>query len=183
MQKRIPKVYLSGPIEFAKDGGVGWREVASKFLRSKGFEVFNPIESSIQLLNSHSISSVQEYNDLKKAATSDLSSRNKYIQATRSFIDFDLKELKSSDLVLAILDKTVSGGTSGELTISRDLGIPVIALAQEEDFLSMSAWTFSCANEIFWIKEENFSEELSDILEDICEYLNVIAESESMETL
>lgn len=176
MQEKPAKIYLSGPIEFATDGGVGWRKIATDYLRAKGFEVFNPIESSLELLNSVGINSVQEYNDLKKMAATDSSLMDKYIEATRLFIDYDIKQLKSSDIVFALLDKTASGGTAGELTVARDICLPVIALANKNEMIQMSAWVFSCVNEIIWFNPETFAIEFSEALEDLANYLEVVIE-------
>lgn len=141
------KIYLSGPIEFAKDNGANWRELAEKRLLENDFLVFNPVTASDNVLSKHDIDSVASYNKLKTEFDGDVTRTklNRYINVTKDFIKLDIHELRTSDMVLACINNVPSAGTAGEITLAKHLGIPVVAFI-ETDLKNVSGWLLGCVD-------------------------------------
>lgn len=140
------KVYLSGPIENAQDNGVGWREELAPKLKDLGFDIFNPIDASDPILNRFMFKSVAEYNQAK----SNENLYGLYIAATDAFIQLDMDEVRTSDILLVFLSKTFSAGTAGEVTLAKHLNIPVIGFLDTNTKVSdISGWTLGCIDEIY----------------------------------
>jgi nucleoside 2-deoxyribosyltransferase len=157
------KVYLSGPMEYAPDGGEGWRETAEKTL-GDSFNIFNPCKSSVEILERNRISSVQEYNHLKKTIQFDTNAYHKYLNTTKQFFNLDIDELSSSDIVLAQVNELASGGTSGELTLACAIyKIPIIGFC-DGDISKISGWTLSCIDYFFFRTEWNTTAPLIDAI-------------------
>lgn len=141
------KVYLSGPMEYAADGGTGWREVAEKRLLEAGFDTFNPCRSSEGILRRANLGTPEEYNQLKKSIQDNHKDRERYLDVTRQFIKLDLTELRTSHLVLVQVDRVASGGTAGELTLAHHLDIPVVGFCPG-DIAQVSGWVLGCIDHL-----------------------------------
>lgn len=162
------KVYLSGPMEFAADGGVGWRSVAEAFLLSQGLEVFNPVNSSQEILDKWNISSVAEYNELK------VSDPTLFCKVTHDLIEIDLLHIRQSDFVFVKLDATGSGGTSGELTMAHTLGKSIFGVVDRTNLKKVSGWALSCIDAVSWYDETNFDTTLQSALEEMIDLIRVV---------
>lgn len=134
-RKRSPQVYLSGGMEFSGDFGVGWRKDITPHLNSLGYLVHNPVieQPKFSGYNTKAVKELRK-NDF-----------DKFLQVTKTIVDNDLASLKDSSLVVCVLDESVlkGAGTIGELTCSRQMGIPVISLLNiDKD--KIPAWLFGC---------------------------------------
>jgi hypothetical protein len=83
------RVYLSGPIDDAKDLGVGWRRTITPFLKSLGVIVVDPTDKPINIQDGdiEHISLRQEYRDNKD-----------YAQLSRLMHDIRVFDLRCTDL-------------------------------------------------------------------------------------
>lgn len=139
-----PKIYLSGAMEYVPDGGADWRTRVEKTLGYADLEVFNPCTSGTDLLSRMGLD-VDTYHKLKYGTESEFT---RFQEITNVFIDLDLAELRTSHLVLAKLCAKGSGGTAGELTVARVLGIPVIAFCEDE-ISDVSGWVGTLPEKLF----------------------------------
>lgn len=163
------RVYLSGPIEYAEDHGVNWRNKVKEALALVGdVELVDPCDSSLQLLAEHGIESVDDYHGLKYGSQDD---QELFRAATRTLISHDVNEVRRSDLLFTKISHVASGGTSGEITLARFLDIPVIAFC-EDNIQEVSGWVQSVPNMLF--TGEDCLERTIDTLHNP-EFRNVIA--------
>lgn len=139
------RVYLSGPIEYSADHGANWREKAETELAKHGIQCFNPLRSSLAILRACGVSSIEEYSKLKHGTEDE---RRKFKAITNRLIDIDLQEIRTSHIVLAKISETFSGGTAGELTVSRFLNIPTVAFC-DDDITKVSGWVQACPDCLF----------------------------------
>jgi nucleoside 2-deoxyribosyltransferase len=160
----MSKVYLSGPIESSPDSGSGWRQVAQERLEAFGYTVFNPVIASGPLLKEYGFLDHDDYRKTKMLIQDSFVAFQQVKRVTEAFIKQDLEELKSSDLVLVYMDKHFSGGTAGELTVAKDLGIPVIACCHEE-LSNISSWMLACTDYVFFLKKSLESTPLEEALQ------------------
>ena len=109
MLQRGNLVYLAGPIEAASDHGRGWRTTADRELRSMGYSVYNPSADEQIILEPFGLKSCEEFLALKKDPTTFA----RFREIMQQIILYDLEKLEESRAVLALLDKTLSGGTAG----------------------------------------------------------------------
>jgi nucleoside 2-deoxyribosyltransferase len=147
LRKQNPKVFLSGPMEYAHDGGVDWRLVAEARFKEAGFRVFNPCNISEDVLKPHKLT-VASYNKLKKTINTNLHDYQHYVEATKDIVEIDCDELRTSDFVLAKISKLASGGTAGELTLARHFGIPVAAFC-DDPLETVSGWVLGLCPHIW----------------------------------
>jgi nucleoside 2-deoxyribosyltransferase len=142
------RVYLSGPIEYAADGGKGWRNQLKERFAGSDFVLVDPCDSSLPILQRSGLVSVNEYHRLKQNFEAYPSNKQIFHSATRNLIDHDINEVRKADLLFAKISETASGGTSGELTLAYFLGIPIIAFC-EEDLSTVSGWVQSLPRSLF----------------------------------
>lgn len=139
-------VYLAGPIEWAEDYGKGWRDVADKALRGLGYRVYNPSSDEQSILEPFGLKSSEEFLKLKKGPAT----FSRFREIMKGIIKYDLAKLEESDAVLVYLDRTLSGGTAGEVTVARWLmNKPVYAIVKPEDLPLISGWVGACLTHIF----------------------------------
>lgn len=160
------KVYLSGPMEYAADGGEGWREVAEQHLLLNNFDVFNPCKSSVRILEQNKLTDAAHYNELKKTIQDNNIDYAKYLAVTKQFIVLDLLELRTSHIVLVKVDKTASGGTAGELTLAYHLGIPVVGFCTGE-INEVSGWILGCINDFHYLTKDQLADPLYQALNSV----------------
>ncbi len=147
------KVYLAGAIEHAPDGGAGWREELTPFLKEKlNHEIFNPCLEEVNILTE------EESRFFRQWKSED---PHRFRQTMRKLIETDLNMLVNEiDYVICLWDDHVlnGGGTHGELTMAYYHRIPVymVSTIPRE---KMSSWIVGCSTEVF----DNF-EELKDFL-------------------
>jgi hypothetical protein len=134
--------YLSGPIEYAEDGGRLWRRKLAPYLREQlGHRVYYPAEDEKKNLNEEEAAHFREW----KATDVE-----RFRRAVRKIIAFDLDIIENhADYLICYWDALPkSGGTSAELTIAHRKGIPVYlvtTLAPKE----ISGWMLGCSDHVF----------------------------------
>ena len=139
--------YLSGPIEYAADGGRLWRRKLAPYLRAElGHRVYDPAEDEKKNLTDEEAAHFREWK------SSDV---ERFRRVVRKIIAFDLDIVENqADYVVCHWDaQAKSGGTSAELTIAHRKGIPVYlvsALPPKE----ISGWMLGCSDQLFSSIEE-----------------------------
>ncbi|HYK91045.1 MAG TPA: hypothetical protein VE398_19895 [Acidobacteriota bacterium] len=140
-------VYLAGAIEYAPDHGRRWRREITPFLRDRlGHQVYDPAEDERKSLTN------EEQRNLRRWKVCDLA---RFQATVRKIIDYDLDIVSRSDYVVCCWDEycTQGAGTSAELTLAHQRGIPVYLVTQmpvEE----VSGWVLACSSRIFASFEE-----------------------------
>ncbi|HEV8232926.1 MAG TPA: hypothetical protein VGQ75_11310 [Thermoanaerobaculia bacterium] len=137
------KVYLSGAIEHAEDGGTGWRRELSGLLRDElRHEVYDPAADEKKNLTE------EEQVDFRRWKVEDPA---RFRATVRKIIAWDLDRVENeADYLIALWDRAAAagGGTAAEVTLAHRLGKPVYLL------LSMpaaeaSGWVLAAATEVF----------------------------------
>jgi len=133
------KVYLSGAIEYAPDGGSVWREEITKWLKDRlHHEVFNPAIQSTLLTQEEQVNfrqwKVENYPQFKATV--------------RKLIQRDLEAIINEiDYMICYWEEGVlrGGGTHGELTMAYYLKkriYTVLGMPREE----ISSWILGCSS-------------------------------------
>jgi nucleoside 2-deoxyribosyltransferase len=137
--------YLSGPIEFAADGGKLWRRKLTPFLHNDlGHRVYDPAEDEKKNLTDEE---VQNFRAWKETDV------ERFRRVVRKIIQFDLDIIENrTDYVICCLNDgcaaASSGGTSSELTFAHRRGIPVY-LVTDAPVKEISGWILACADRVF----------------------------------
>ena len=134
--------YLAGAIEYAPDGGRGWRREIGAFLRDGlAHAVYDPAEDERKSL------SEEEQRNLRAWKTADL---GRFQQAVRKIIAFDLDVVRRADYVVCFWDESGlrGGGTSAEVTFAHIWGVPVY-LVSSLPIQQLSGWVLGCCSEVF----------------------------------
>ncbi|MFZ3216291.1 MAG: hypothetical protein WA192_09555 [Candidatus Acidiferrales bacterium] len=134
--------YLSGPIEYAEDGGRLWRRKLAPFLREQlGHRVYDPAEDEKKNLSDEEAAHFREWksNDIER-----------FRRVVRKIIAFDLDVIENqADYLVCYWDAQArSGGTSAELTIAHRKGIPVY-LVSSLPVEEISGWMLGCSDQAF----------------------------------
>ena len=137
------RVYLSGAIEHASDGGRGWREEIGRFLAEElGEEVYDPAADEKKDLTEEER---RHFRRWKSQAP------ERFREVVRKIIAWDLGYIQTqSDYVLAFWDDSAArgGGTAAEITLAYRLGKPVyVVLGMPLE--SASGWVLAAATEVF----------------------------------
>jgi hypothetical protein len=135
--------YLSGPIEFADDGGRLWRRKLSPFLRDQlGHRVYDPVEDEKKNLTDEEAAHFREWK------TADIDRFRRTVRKIIAF-DLDLIENKADYLICYWASNAPqSGGTSAELTVAHRKGIPVYLVSPLAHEL-ISGWMLGCSDQVF----------------------------------
>jgi nucleoside 2-deoxyribosyltransferase len=140
--------YLSGPIEFANDGGKLWRRKLAPFLRDDlGHRVYDPAEDEKKNLTDEEVAHFREWK------STDV---ERYRRTVRKIIAFDLDLIEhKADYMVCYWEEAdnVSGGTSAEMTAAHRKGIPVY-LVTPRPAAEISGWMLACADAVFPTVEE-----------------------------
>jgi nucleoside 2-deoxyribosyltransferase len=137
------KVYLSGAIEHASDGGRGWREAISELLRDElHHEVYDPAADEKKSLTDEELANFRRWK-LQEPA--------RFREVVRKIIawDLDLVE-READYLVALWDRAAAqgGGTAAEVTLAHRLGKPVYLLL-DMPATEASGWVLAAATEVF----------------------------------
>jgi len=142
------KVYLSGAIEHASDGGRAWRRQLAAFLRGDlGHEVYDPAADEKKCLTEEEL---RDYRRWKTEAP------DRFREVIRKIIAWDLDLIeKETDYVIALWDEASArgGGTAAEITLAHRLGKPVFVLLGMP-VREASGWVLAAADEISTTFEE-----------------------------
>lgn len=137
------RVYLSGAIEHASDGGRGWREELDRLLREElGHEVYDPAADEKKCLTDEELANFRGWK---------LRDPIRFRATVRKIIAWDLDKVEhDADYVIALWDHAAGrgGGTAAEVTLAHRLGKPVFLLLAMPS-REASGWILSAATEIF----------------------------------
>jgi nucleoside 2-deoxyribosyltransferase len=134
--------YLAGPMEFAEDYGMGWRERLRNELKEFGIRCILPNEEEAKF-----ISSQHELNDIKE------SDPQRYINIMRQFIKQDLQFVEGVDMIITCWEGERMSGTIGEATHAY-CSDQVSYLITSVPFKDIPGWFVACYSEIFTSVEE-----------------------------
>lgn len=130
-------------MEFAPDGGAGWRQDVGTFLRDElGFEPFDPCVNELEVLDP------EERQNFRRWKAED---RDRFLQVIRRIIHHDLTTLcERTGFVVCLWDEHCQkgAGTAGELTVAHLHNIPVYLVTSVPPS-SLSSWVVGCATEVF----------------------------------
>ena len=155
--KKKLAVYLAGPIENARDGGIGWRKELTPFIESLDIEVLDPCALEADKLRHFRPNRLPEsytdlfgnkrkpvkWYDLKNAKEPHLLER--FMVLMKTIIDYDLRLItRRADFVIALWNEP-SFGTASELTVAHTEGLEVYMVAKSE----IPAWVRGCVTKVF----------------------------------
>ena len=136
------RVYLSGGIEHAGDGGKGWRLEIGRFLAEEGCEVYDPARDEKKDLTNEERRNFRAWK---------LGSPERFRDTVRKIIAWDLGRIETqTDCLLAFWDDAAArgGGTAAEITLAYRLGKPVY-LVLGMPRAAASGWILAAATEVF----------------------------------
>lgn len=158
-----PLAYLSGAIEHAADGGIGWRREMGRFLQEElGHRVYDPAADQKKDLSEEERCSFRDWK---------LAEPDRFRGVVRKIIAWDLEWIESrADYLIALWDEPAArgGGTSAEITLAHRLGKPVY-LVLGMPRAAASGWVLACATEVFetfddltaFLRSEAFKKQVS----------------------
>jgi len=133
--KEAPLAYLSGAIANAPDGGAGWRNDIIPHLSALGYRIYNPVTDQPKATG-------VSRDVLKEQLKSDLDA---YQVSCQKIVKADLQAICHANIVVARIDKYLSAGSYGELTVARMKDIPVFAWVDLPGGIkSLPAWAVGC---------------------------------------
>jgi nucleoside 2-deoxyribosyltransferase len=142
------RIYLSGAIEHAGDGGRSWRRrVAGRLSGRPGVEVYDPAADEKKDL------AEEERREFRRWK---LESPDRFRETVRKIVAWDLDRVEQrTDVVIAYWDAAAAqgGGTAAEITLAYRLGKPVY-LVLGMPRAEASGWVLACAERVF----EDFDE-------------------------
>lgn len=144
------KVYLAGAMEFAPDGGVGWRQLVTEMLDDRGAIYFNPCTDESRILK------LYDYKNGKEFVESKIIDSKRFVKCMRELAEADLVEVRSADYVFVYITPGLGGGTAGELTCAKYIyNVPVVGVWHPDANLKeTSGWLYSCCDIVFDTLEE-----------------------------
>lgn len=134
--------YLSGSIEFADDGGRGWRVELTPFLLSLGHQVYDPAADRRKNLTEEEETNFRAW---KTAAP------EKFAAVVRKIIHWDLDIVEQrADAVVCYWDAGAGrgAGTQAEVTAAFRAGKPVYLVTPLPPS-EISGWILACATRVF----------------------------------
>ncbi len=135
-------IYLAGPIEAAKDRGVGWREKLAPILKEMGFKVYDPCQLEAKKTGMTVYDSNIALLDCKlKLKNPDSKiTRSKFIMIITAIQDNDELLVKKSDIVIGFFPKETSTiGSVDETWICRK-NEGVVYLVTDMEMERASSW-------------------------------------------
>ena len=139
----VPRAYLSGAIEHASDGGLGWRGEIGLFLAGElGHRVYDPAADEKKDLTDEELAHFRRWK---------LEDQARFREVVRKIIAWDLDRIQEeTDYVVALWDAASAqgGGTAAEITLAYRLGKPVyLVLGMPRN--AASGWVLAAATEVF----------------------------------
>lgn len=114
------KIYLAGPIEKTKDGGIYIRKNVRKMLESiSGVEIIDPCDFKI--------------NKRYKTLAEIVANNRNWKSLVRSVIDGDIDTVESVNLIVAVVNRAAGCGTTTEAVCAYRKGIPVVGYFTSAD--------------------------------------------------
>jgi hypothetical protein len=137
------RIYLSGGMEYADDGGTGWRDELQSWLERRfDAEVFNPPVESDRYFSLHHPN--LDHSTLKSLGVEEFRS------IVGPVIDRDCREVaEKADLIICRWDEAAmrGAGTQGELTLARYFNKQVFLLTAMP-LEAVPRWVIGCASTI-----------------------------------
>ena len=137
------RVYLSGAIEHAADGGRSWRRQIASFLADElGHRVYDPAADEKKNLTDEERRSFRSWK---------VEEPSLYQTVVRKIIGWDLDRIeRETDYLVALWDEESArgGGTAAEITVAYRLGKPVylvLGMPREQ----ASGWILAAADQVF----------------------------------
>lgn len=130
--------YLAGPIDFAEDLGVGWREDITGFLQDKrvGVEVFNPLE--------HPFHDVKTFDDVKRPYLKHLADTRQFDELRdqiKAINKWDLRAIDLSSFIIVNYNMEIHMcGTHEELFMAVGQNKPVLLIVKDKS--KMPKWLY-----------------------------------------
>lgn len=137
------RVYLSGAIEHAADGGRSWRRQIASFLADElGHRVYDPAADEKKNLTDEERRSFRSWK---------VEEPSRYQTVVRKIIGWDLDRIeRETDYLVALWDEESArgGGTAAEITVAYRLGKPVyLVLGMPKE--RASGWILAAADQVF----------------------------------
>jgi nucleoside 2-deoxyribosyltransferase len=136
------RCYLAGPIDYADDDGVGWRNKATLWLEQKGVAVMDPC-------NKPTLDTEYKEIEEEKIKLMDLKDQEDYEGLTKimkPIAHVDLRMLDRSDFVIVYIDMEAKPfGTIWELKTALDQRKPTLVMV-EGGKNNVSNWIFGVMN-------------------------------------
>jgi hypothetical protein len=140
----MPRVYLSGGMEYAADEGRDWRLELQAWVETRlGGSAFNPNTESAAFFAAR-----YPGTDFRALKSKDLDA---YSRIAAELVDIDCREIaEKSDYVICYWDESAQrgAGTKGELTIARRSRKPVYMVTAMHPS-SLPGWVLGCTTKIF----------------------------------
>jgi nucleoside 2-deoxyribosyltransferase len=138
-----PRVYLSGAIEHASDGGRDWRLQIGAFLEETiGHRVYDPAADEKKSLTEEERTHFRQWK---------LGDPDRFAAVVRKIIAWDLDRVENeTDYLIAYWNDAAArgGGTAAEITLAYRLGKPVyLVLGMPRD--GASGWVLAAATRVF----------------------------------
>jgi len=140
--------FLCGAMEYASDGGSGWRERLRLWIQdSLNHRVYDPVVESQRLFSAAVLHDLQAWKN---------TDTERFRRMMRVAINRDLDVMgQQADYVVCLWDEAAArgGGTQAELTTACRKGIPIY-MVTELPVSEVSGWVLACADRLFGTLEE-----------------------------
>ena len=140
----MPRMYLSGGMEYAANEGRDWRQELQQWVESElGWSVFNPNVESERFLARRLPG--EDFRLMKQRDPA------RFREVVAEIVELDSREIADgSDLVICYWDEGAArgAGTKGEVTIARFTGKPVYLVTAIPE-IDIPGWVLGCTTELF----------------------------------
>jgi nucleoside 2-deoxyribosyltransferase len=144
MQNNILKdatVYLSGPIEYASDHGIGWRQEFTELTKDIGLKILDPTNKPKNLFSE---TEKEKSNTKQLKENNDLASLRKFAKQIRRI---DLRLLDFCSFLVAYIDPKVHMfGTIDEIITAERQQKPLLCIVNGKK-TDMSLWAYAIFKE------------------------------------
>ncbi|MBT4113815.1 MAG: hypothetical protein HOE36_07525 [Flavobacteriaceae bacterium] len=151
------RCYLAGPIDYAEDDGIGWRNDISDFLEDLGVYIFNPCKKPVA-------DAIYKEVEEEKTKMLGLKQSHRYLelsQRMKEVVHFDLRMVDVSDFVIVYVNPDIpTFGTIHELINSLNQRKPTLVV--------LEGGKANCPNWLFGIMNFNF---IFEDFKDLKDYL------------
>jgi hypothetical protein len=139
-------IYLAGAMEYAADGGKGWRSDLTKAIKRFGkdkINILDPVKLEAEKMRTLGVKDKKWI--LGKNANQNSPEFIEFRRVMRAIIAYDIGLVNRSNLIVADWStETKNGaGTHGEITHAFMRGIPILLLTRDFD-MDVPAWILGC---------------------------------------
>lgn len=133
--------YLAGAIEKSPDHGIGVRQEIINLFKDTKYNLINPCDFDYNQSEFPTMWAFQK--DTKHSIEA-------CVEYAANIADGDVIAVAEATAVIAILDKNCGPGTSGEVTVAKYLGVPVLGIfTQGANWRDVHPWILSRVKRIF----------------------------------